>query len=114
MHTCLPTYLPGVSEEQVLETWNTSHVRLEPPGPLKKTVRILEKSLMRPDRPGCAEGVCDVVRDMVRPPGYYFISGPLGTVALRLYQALCLFSSQEALCTPPNHRASKTHLESFL
>jgi len=39
-------------------------VRLAPAGPLKKPLRIVEKSLLRRDRPGCAELVCDVVRDM--------------------------------------------------
>ena len=33
--------------------------------PLKATVRVLEKALLRPDAPGSVDRICDVVRDML-------------------------------------------------
>ena len=34
-------------------------------GPLKELARVIEKSELRPDDPGCSDVVCDIVRAMV-------------------------------------------------
>ena len=41
----------------------------EKPTPLKATIRILEKALLRPDAPGKVDKICDVVRDMLTCEG---------------------------------------------